>query len=79
MKLIDKEKLLEDLKQKRYSKQSLELIENQPEIRAIPVYWLIDQYLNGSCVAGCVPRYDTIKEAINLWYEANGHKEGPFR
>ena len=35
MKLIDKEKLLEDLKQKRYSKQSLELIQKQPEIPAL--------------------------------------------
>lgn len=40
MKLIDKEKLLEDLKSKRYSKQSLELIERQPDIDAIPVSWI---------------------------------------
>ena len=40
MKLIDKEKLLEDLKQKRYSKQSLELIERQPDIDAIPADWI---------------------------------------
>ena len=40
MKLIDKEKLLKDLKQKRYSKRSLELIESQPEIEAIPIEWM---------------------------------------
>ena len=40
MKLIDKEKLLKDLKQKRYSKRSLELIENQPEVKAIPLAFI---------------------------------------
>lgn len=49
MKLIDKEKLLEDLKQKRYSKQSLELIERQPVIDAIPVKWIEDY------IAGYIP------------------------
>ena len=42
MKLIDKEKLLEDLKQKRYSKRSLELIQKQPEIEALPYQWIED-------------------------------------
>ena len=40
MKLIDKEKLLEDLKSKRYSKQSLELIQSQPEVKAIPLTFI---------------------------------------
>ena len=47
--LIDKEKLLEDLKSKRYSKRSLELIENQPEVKAIPVKWIEDY------IAGYIP------------------------
>ena len=42
MRLIDADKLLEDLKQKRYSKQSLELILSQPEIKAIPIKWIIE-------------------------------------
>ena len=42
MKLIDKEKLLEDLKSKRYSKQSLELIQKQPEIEALTYQWIED-------------------------------------
>ena len=37
MKLIDKEALLLALKRKRYSKQSLDLIESQPVVDAIPV------------------------------------------
>lgn len=40
MKLIDKEALLLALKRKRYSKQSLDLIESQPVVDAIPVAWL---------------------------------------
>lgn len=35
MKLIDKEALLLALRKKRYSKQSLDLIESQPEVIAI--------------------------------------------
>ena len=40
MRLIDADKLLEDLRQKRYSKRSLELIQSQPDIKAIPIEWL---------------------------------------
>lgn len=42
MKLIDKEALLLALRKKRYSKQSLDLIENQPVVDAIPVEWIRD-------------------------------------
>ena len=42
MKLIDKEALLLALRKKRYSKQSLDLIESQPVVDAIPVKWLED-------------------------------------
>lgn len=42
MKLIDKEALLMALRKKRYSKQSLDLIESQPVVDAIPVAWLED-------------------------------------
>lgn len=40
MKLIYKEALLMALKKKRYSKQSLDLIESQPVVDAIPVEWM---------------------------------------
>lgn len=40
MKLIDKEALLLALRKKRYSKQSLDLIESQPVVDAIPVEWM---------------------------------------
>ena len=45
MKLIDKEALLLALRKKRYSKQSLDLIESQPVVDAIPVSW-IENWLN---------------------------------
>lgn len=40
MKLIAKEALLLALRKKRYSKQSLDLIESQPVVDAIPVEWI---------------------------------------
>ena len=45
MKLIDKEALLLALRKKRYSKQSLDLIESQPVVDAIPVAWVRKQVL----------------------------------
>lgn len=45
LKLIDKEALLLALKKKRYSKQSLDLIESQPVVDAIPVDF-IENWLN---------------------------------
>lgn len=40
-KLIDKEALLLALRKKRYSKQSLDLIESQPVVDAIPIEWIM--------------------------------------
>ena len=71
MKLIDKEKLLEDLKQKRYSKQSLELIQSQPVVNAIPVDWLRKNYLGDLRIAGCQPISRTVKKIIEFWEEEN--------
>ena len=45
MKLIDKEALLLALRKKRYSKQSLDLIESQPVVvKAIPIEWIKSKY-----------------------------------
>ena len=43
MKLIDKEALLLALRKKRYSKQSLDLIESQPVVDSIPIEWIVMQ------------------------------------
>ena len=41
MRLIDKDMLIQALKRKRYSKQSLDLIESQMEVPAIDLGYLI--------------------------------------
>lgn len=69
MKLIDKEKLLEDLKQKRYSKRSLELIESQPEVKAIPIEW-IKKYLDIHTF-GCGDFYYMTYEMLADWEKEN--------
>ena len=38
--LIDKEKLIEEVSKRKYSKASLQLITDQPEVMAIPVEWI---------------------------------------
>lgn len=69
--LIEKEKLLQDLKRKRYSKQSIELIESQPVVDAIPVAWLKKNYLGDLRIAGCQPVSRTVKKIIEFWEEEN--------
>lgn len=67
MKLIDKEALLLALRKKRYSKQSLDLIESQPVVDAIPVAWLRKNYLGDLRIAGCQPVSRTVKKIIEFW------------
>ena len=71
IKLIDKEALLLALKRKRYSKQSLDLIESQPVVDAIPVAWLKKNYLGDLRIAGCQPVSRTVKKIIEFWEEEN--------
>ena len=77
MRLIDKEKLLEDLKSKRYSKQSLELIENQPEIEAIPISFM-KKWQEGFMkeIHGTVyymgDGYDSAEDLLEAWVKENG-------
>ena len=42
--LIDKEKLISDVVDRRYSQASMRLIREQPEIQAIPVDWILKHY-----------------------------------
>lgn len=69
--LIDKQVLLQALKRKRYSKQSLDLIESQPVVDAIPVAWLKKNYLGDLRIAGCQPVSRTVKKIIEFWEEEN--------
>ena len=38
--LIDKEKFIEEARKRKYSAASIKLIEEQPEVKAIPVEWI---------------------------------------
>ena len=76
MRLIDADKLLEDLKQKRYSKQSLELIQSQPEIKAIPISFM-RKWENGFMkeINGRIfymgDGYDTAEDLLEAWEKEN--------
>ena len=72
MKLIDKEALLLALRKKRYSKQSLDLIESQPVVDAIPVDWIenwLNQFMrdiNGRTYY-CGDGYDSAGDLLEAW------------
>lgn len=76
MKLIDKEALLLALRKKRYSKQSLDLIESQPVVDAIPVAF-IKNFLNNFMkdINGrtyyCGDGYDTAQDLLEAWEKEN--------
>lgn len=76
MKLIDKEALLLALRKKRYSKQSLDLIESQPVVDAIPVPWIqnwINSFMkdiNGRTYY-CGDGYDSADDLLEAWKKEN--------
>ena len=63
MRLIDADKLLEDLKQKRYSKRSLELIQSQLVVEAIPIEFL-DKWFGNN--------YNAFTDLMTAWEKENG-------
>ena len=75
MALIEKEALLLALRKKRYSKQSLDLIESQPVVDAIPVAWLKKNYLGDLRIAGCQPVSRTVKKIIEFWEQEKRRTE----
>ena len=75
MKLIDSDALLRALRKKRYSKQSLDLIESQPVVNAIPVAWLRKNYLGDLRLAGCQPVSRTVKKIIEFWEQEKRRTE----
>ncbi len=40
--LIDKERFIEEVRKRKYSAASIKLIEEQPEVKAIPLNWILD-------------------------------------
>ena len=73
MKLIDKEALLLALRKKRYSKQSLDLIESQPVVDAIPVDWVI-AYYKFRLMPSPVEWFEAIQIMIEDWEKENETK-----
>ena len=68
MKLIDKDTLLRALRTKRYSKQSLDLIESLPEVPAIDLGYLI---LYRNAANGEERRF--LLKLIETWSKENEH------
>ncbi len=59
--LIDKEKFIEEVMKRKYSAASIKLIEEQPEVKAIPVNWIKENYAY----------YGFLKELIEHWEKEN--------
>lgn len=58
--LIDKEKLIEEVRKRSYSASSIKLIEDQPAVKAIPLNWIIDWQIS--------PKYKTKnREKVYVW------------
>lgn len=80
MRLIDKDVLIRALKRKRYSKQSLDLIESQPVVDAIPVDWInnwLDQFMqeiNGRTYY-MGDGYDSAGDLLEAWEKENGNTD----
>ena len=74
MTLINKEQLLDAVMKKSYSQASIQLINDQPEVEAIPISWLQKNYLGELRIAGCKPMYETISEVIEHWRKENENK-----
>ena len=76
MKLIDKNKLLNELKSRKFSKNSLALIESQPVVDAIPVDWInnwLDQFMreiNGRTYY-MGDGYDGAGDLLEAWEKEN--------
>jgi len=76
MALIEKEALLLALRKKRYSKQSLDLIESQPVVEAIPIAWIRNwlnsfmKVINGRTYY-CGDGYDSAADLLEAWEKEN--------
>lgn len=67
IRLIDKMQLVDTVLKKRYSQASINLILNQPEIKAIPMAW-ISKYSRGPLTN---EEYWTIIRMVTAWEEEN--------
>lgn len=65
MTLINKEQLLDAVMKKSYSQASIQLINDQPEVKAIPIGW-ISKYSRGPLTN---EEYWTIIRMVTAWEE----------
>lgn len=65
MTLISKEQLLDAVMKKSYSQASIQLINDQPEVKAIPVAWLKGYEAKHG-------QETRLQEALNAWEKENG-------
>lgn len=74
MTLINKEQLLDAVMKKSYSQASIQLINDQPEVKAIPVEYLenlVDVYFD----LGLDTIAKELDHIINWWEEENGKQD----
>ena len=64
--LIDKEKFIEEVRKRKYSSASIKLIEEQPEVIAIPIEW-IQVYLDTKFLP--IGQKESIRRMVSLWEE----------
>lgn len=69
--LIDKEKLVEALKTRRYSRSSIKLIDEQPTIEAIPIKWIKKWAEDTFDIESQYDVYPLIKLMLSHWEKEN--------
>ena len=66
--LIDKERFIEEVRKRKYSSASIKLIEEQPEVPAIPIEW-IQNYLDTKFLP--IGQKDSINKMVSEWEKEN--------
>lgn len=69
MTLINKEQLLDAVMKKSYSQASIQLINDQPEVKAIPIEWIAKQAIDTDEQGAFTTAYLML---IEKWREDNG-------
>ena len=68
--LIDKEKFIEEVRKRKYSAASIKLIEEQPEVKAVPIEW-IEMYYKYRLMPKPVEWFEAIEIMLTDWEKEN--------
>ena len=71
MTLINKKQLLDAVMKKSYSQASIQLINDQPEVKAIPIEWLCRKYLDITSKSWASGIRLVLNKVINDWEKEN--------